>query len=123
MEVLVFGLQEETPEDVSIAELREIFQSLGLTTKRSNTLARYLIEKPGQGDIIFNENLKSAVEDVLQKLSDLIGEYSLYRPQGSDYDDDPNYVQEEYLQKLILQNFGSSRDTLLEALKCEDYEE
>lgn len=92
MEVLVFGRHDETPEDVSIAELREIFHSLGISTKRSNTLARFLIEAPGQGDIIFNENLKSGVEIVLQKLSDLIGEYSLYRPKGSAYDEDPNFV-------------------------------
>ena len=56
-------------------------------------------------------------------MSKLIGEYCLYKPEGSEFDNDPNFVQEEYLQKLVLQNFGNSRDTLIEALRCEDYEE
>ena len=56
-------------------------------------------------------------------MSKLIGEYCLYKPEGSEFDNDPNYVQEEYMQKLVLQNFGNCRDTLIEALRCEDYEE
>ena len=56
-------------------------------------------------------------------MSKLIGEYCLFNPEGSEFDNDPNYVQEEYMQKLVLENFGSCRDTLIEALRCEDYEE
>ena len=32
-------------------------------------------------------------------------------------------MQEEYMQKLVYENFYQSRETLIEALKCEDYEE
>lgn len=103
--------------------MREVVHSLGIQTKKCNTLARFLVETPGQGDIIFNENLRQEVETVLLKLQALIGNYCLYRPQGSDFDDDPNYAQEDFLQKLVLQYFSTSRETLTEALKCEDYDE
>ena len=94
-----------------------------MANKKANLIARYLIEIPGQGDLIFNENLTANIADVLDSMSKLIGEYCLFNPEGSEFDNDPNYVQEEYMQKLVLQNFGNCRDTLIEALRCEDYEE
>lgn len=58
-------------------------------------------------------------------MQNLIGTYHLYRAASSEEagDDDPHYVQEEYMKKLVLENFGRFRDTLGEALGCEDYEE
>jgi hypothetical protein len=47
----------------------------------------------------------------------------LYRAEGTAFDDDANYVQEEYMKKLVLENFGRFRESLIEALSCEDYEE
>ena len=123
MELLIFGQETNTDEMISIAELRQNFESLGMANKKANLIARYLIEIPGQGDLIFNENLTANIADVLDSMSKLIGEYCLFNPEGSEFDNDPNYVQEEYMQKLVLQNFGNCRDTLIEALRCEDYEE
>ena len=61
-------------------------------------------------------------------LSRLIGPYHLY--QAAESDDkletivsDQQCVQEEYMKKLVLENFGTLRDALNEALSCEDYEE
>lgn len=53
----------------------------------------------------------------------MIGTYHLYLEEGAEYNDDPNYVQEEYMKKLVVENFGRYRETLLEALRCEDYDE
>lgn len=47
----------------------------------------------------------------------------MYSEEGTGYDDDPNYVQEEYVKKLVVENFGRYRETLIEALRCEDYDE
>lgn len=41
----------------------------------------------------------------------------------ADYKDDPNVIQEEYMQKLVFENFSHYRESLVESLKCEDYEE
>lgn len=47
----------------------------------------------------------------------------MYNEEGTEYDDDPNFVQEEYMKKLVVENFGRYRETLVEALRCEDYDE
>ena len=85
-----------------------------------------MIESPSQTDIIFNENLTAELHQAVSKLQQLIGTYSLYRKEGSsvsEYDDDQNVVAEEYMQKLVYENFYQVRETLSEALQCEDYEE
>ena len=85
-----------------------------------------MIESPSQTDIIFNENLTTELQQAVSKLQQLIGTYSLYRKEGSsvsEYDDDQNVVAEEYMQKLVYENFYQVRETLSEALQCEDYEE
>ena len=97
MELLIFGQETNTDEMISIADLRQYFESLGFANKKANLIARYLIEIPGQGDLIFNENLTANIADVLDSMSKLIGEYCLYKPEGSEFDNDPNYVQEEYM--------------------------
>lgn len=110
-------------QDISIAELKVKFEGLGIQTKKSTQLARYLIELPTQGEIIFNDQLKAQSRDVVDKLANLIGQYHLYGSAGSAFDDDPNFVQEEYMKKLVVENFGRYRETLVEALRCEDYDE
>ena len=53
----------------------------------------------------------------------LVGPYHLYRSEGNAYDNDPNFVQEEYMKKLVVENFGRYREAFVEALRCEDYQE
>jgi len=123
MEALLFGQEMNLDEMVSIAELRQVFEALNLPQKKALLVARYLVETPSQGEFAFNENLTVNIGEALVSLVKLVGEYSLYSPEGSEFDNDPNNVQEEYMQRLVLQNFGDSRETLIEALSCEDYEE
>ena len=47
MELLIFGQETNTDEMISIAELRQNFESLGMANKKANLIARYLIEIPG----------------------------------------------------------------------------
>ena len=82
-----------------------------------------MIEPPSSGEIIFNEQAKASGKEIISKLQKLIGSYHLYKPEGTQFDDNPNYVQEEYMKKLVLENFGRFRETLVEAVRCEDYEE
>ena len=86
-------------QDLSIKELSQKFEKLGLQMKKSIQLARFLIETPNSGETIYNENLKTSSQSILLKLQNLIGSYHLYREEGTGYDDDPNYVQEEYMKK------------------------
>ena len=72
---------------------------------------------------MYNENMTSQIGEALSHLMQLIGDYSLFSPEGASYDDDIGYIQEEYMQKLVMENFGDDREMLIEALKCEDYEE
>ena len=58
----------------------------------------------------------------MSKLKTLVGPYHLYHSEGNAYDNDPNFVQEEYMKKLVVENFGRYRESLFEALRCEDYE-
>ena len=98
MAMLLFGQDNSNSDEmISISDLRQLLESLGLTNKKANLVARYLVEIPGQGDLIFNENLTANVSDVLDSMTKLIGYYCLYKPEGSDFDNDPNYVQEEYM--------------------------
>ena len=59
----------------------------------------------------------------MSKLKTLVGPYHLYHSEGNAYDNDPNYVQEEYMKKLVVENFGRFRESFIDALRCEDYEE
>lgn len=47
----------------------------------------------------------------------------MYKAEGSNFDDSPEFIQEEYMKKLVLESFGRYRETLVEALRCEDYDE
>ena len=59
----------------------------------------------------------------MSKLKTLVGPYHLYRSEGNAYDNDPNFVQEEYMKKLVVENFGRFRETFVKMLRFEDYEE
>ena len=112
---------------VSIAKLRQKFEALGIQNKKATQLARYLLENAEPGsDIAFNENLTGSAPEALNKLQALLGQYFLYRTEEDPVDpddDEQNIVQEKYMQKLIVENFGNNREALIESLKCEDYEE
>ena len=54
MAPLLFDAQDSDAE-ISINELRSKFEGLGVQSKKSSQLARYLIEPPSSGEIIFNE--------------------------------------------------------------------
>jgi len=41
-----------------------------------------LVEPPGQGDIIYNDNLKANSETVFENLCSLIGDYNLYKTEN-----------------------------------------
>lgn len=110
MEMLLFGEDTNLEEDFTIAELRQVFENLNLPQKKALLVARYLAETPAKSDFIFNENLSIKLQDALENLQKLIGEYSLFSPEGSEFDDDPNCIQEEYVQKLMLENFRDSRE-------------
>jgi len=63
MEILLFSHLEATPEDISITELRDILhEQLAIASKKATQLARYLIEPYGQGEFIFNENLRAGID-------------------------------------------------------------
>ena len=56
MAPLLFDEQRyDSDAEVTINELRQKFEGLGLNSKKSTQLARFLIEPPSQGEIIFNE--------------------------------------------------------------------
>lgn len=56
MAPLLFDEQRYDPDaEVTINELRQKFEGLGVQSKKSTQLARYLIEPPSTGEIIFNE--------------------------------------------------------------------
>ena len=63
----------QTP--ITIGELRQKFEKLSIDMKKSTQLARFLIEPPGQTDIIFNENQKLQLLRVMMNLQKLIGQY------------------------------------------------
>ena len=129
MAPLLFGDQGfKDDAQISINELRQKFENLGVQVKKSTQLSRFLIEQPSQGEIIYNEDLRITCNEVVTKLQNLIGVYHLYHLAESEEAtssnaDDPHFVQEEYMKKLVLENFARYQNTLVEALGCEDYEE
>ena len=46
-------------QEVSILQLKSKFETLGIDEKRSQSLARYLVEPQNQSEIIYNENAKA----------------------------------------------------------------
>lgn len=101
-------------------QLKERFDVLDIPSKKGLLLARYLVEPQDVAEVIYNENAKSQQEEVLQVLRDTLGEYKLF---SSDPEEDDNYIIEKDLQDQLAEKFGKCRNTLVEALQCEDFEE
>ena len=84
MAPLLFDLETfDSNAQVSINEIKQKFENLGIGAKKSTQIARFLIEPPSQGEVIFNETLKAKSDDIVMKLQNLIGQYHLYCPEGT----------------------------------------
>lgn len=116
---------KSTREDteISIIDLKGKFDALGVPAKKGGLLARYLIEPLNQAEIVYNENAKSTQSEIILVLKDLIGDYKLYKQSEDQECDDSLYVSQELMQKLIVERFGRSKQSFIESLKCEDYDE
>ena len=131
MAPLLFGFEGsyDPTEQISIKDIKAKFEDLGIQTKKAVQLARYLVEnnqhqnQNQSGEVLYNENLTAETQIILISLQQLIGHYYLYKDEGSEYDQDQNCIQEEYIQKLVYENFYPIRESFYEALRCEDYEE
>lgn len=116
--------QYEPDKQISIQELKERFERIGVQTKKSLQVARYLVEPTSSDEFVVNEGLKLEQHEVLKNLHQLIGQYYLYiQEETTGYTNDPNVIQEEQMQRLLVENFAQMRETLIESLKCEDYDD
>ena len=79
-------------------------------------MARYLVEPPSQGEVVFNDKALSTQGEIIRELKETIGHYRLYKAEGYEIEDDNNYVAEEYMKKVVFETFGKYRDTLVESL-------
>ena len=124
--LLFEGTEIAADDELSIDEMKTVFEHVGLSAKKSTLVARYLIEPESQDDILYNESMRADVSQILLKLKELVGEYCLYASNSDQVDvnnDDSTFIQEEYMQRMVFSNFWNQKETLLESLKCEDYEE
>lgn len=64
--------------EVSISQLKQQFESIGLSDKDSLSLARMLIEREADKMVSFDENRSATQADVVVALNSFIGEYELY---------------------------------------------
>ena len=96
-----------------------IFESQGISGSKSLLMARYLIEPPSQGELILNEQAQSTQGEIIRELKETIGVYRLYKSEGHEIDDDTNYVSEEYMKKVVMENFGRCRESLKQNLESE----
>ena len=92
-------------QEVSILQLKSKFETLGIDEKRSQSLARYLVEPQNQNEIIYNENAKATQKEVIDLLNGIIGQYFLYTD-DAEKADDLKTIHVEKLQKMIVDNFG-----------------
>ena len=92
-------------QEVSILQLKSKFETLGIDEKRSQSLARYLVEPQNQSEIIYNENAKATQKEVIDMLNGIIGHYFLY-VDVAEKADDVKTIHEEVLKKMIVDNFG-----------------
>lgn len=74
-------------QEVSILQLKSKFEKLGVDEKKSQLLARYLVEPHNQVEVIYNENAKATQQEVIEILNDTIGHYFLYVDQEDKADD------------------------------------
>ena len=112
---LLYGSEmvSDMNHQISISDLRAIFENLGISGQKSMLIARYLIEPPSNGDVILNENAKSTKGEIARELKELIGHYRLYQTDGQVIDDDENYVYEDYMKKVVMETFGRYKETLI----------
>lgn len=106
-------------EPVTIAEMKDCFDDLGVTKSKSLLMARYLIESPSQGDFMFNDQAKSTMGEIVRELKETIGQYALYKAEGYEIEDDANYVSEEFMKKKVVETYGKSRSELEDSLNSE----
>ena len=106
-------------EQVSIAELRDGFIDLGIPVSKALLMARYLIEPPTQGEVMFNEQAMSTQGEIVRELREIIGHYRLFKAEGYDIEDDTNYVAEEYMKKVVFETYGKKKEAFQESLHSE----
>jgi len=99
-------------EDVSIEELKSLFEQLGIQTQKSQWLARYIVEPQSGAEIVLNEALTCTKDQALAQLAELIGPYEIYEQ-----------VNDPSMTKLFFGTYAEHRGTLYNALKLADYEE
>jgi len=109
-------------QEVSILQLKSKFETLGVDEKRSQSLARYLVEPQNQTEIIYNENAKATQKEVIEMLQGIIGHYFLYTEDAAKADD-VKTMHEDMLRRMIVDNFGRQRTSFVDMLQCEDYDE
>ena len=101
--------------------MKSKFEKLGVDEKKSQLLARYLVEPQNQVEVIYNENAKATQQEVIEILSDTIGHYFLYVDQ-EDKADDKKTAHEGMLIKMVVDNFGRQRASLVEEFNDMDFE-
>ena len=90
-----------------------MFEFNGFSEKKSEMLARYLVEPRDQGSQVELEEERSATErNIIAHLESSIGHYKLYTQQET-----------QQLTKKVQKELTQCRDTLKETLELEDYEE
>ena len=115
---LIFSEGNED-DQISIADLSGRFENLGINPSKAMLMARFLIEPPSQGEVVYNEKAVSTQGEILIEFKKTIGHYRLYKSEGYEIEDDTNYVSEEYMKKVVVESFGRSKDALEESLQSE----
>lgn len=108
-------------QEVSILQLKSKFEKLGVDEKKSQLLARYLVEPQNQVEVIYNENAKATQQEVIEILNDTIGHYFLYVDQ-EDKADDKKTAHKDMLSKMFVENFGRQRSSLIDEFNDMDFE-
>jgi hypothetical protein len=107
------------PEDeITLKDLKVKFESLGVKAPKSQQLARYLVEPKVGGEVVFSDNSYCTQKEVIDHLYVLIGPYKIYS-EGSGED----YANDAKMQAAAVNKFGRLKQTLSDALACEDYED
>lgn len=98
---------------VTVAKLRDALETNGFSDKKAELLARYLVEPREQTSLPLDHERAASQRTVAAALEEGVGHYKLF---GSGPEQGQLVKQ---LQKLL----GNCRDTLLETLQLEDYDE
>ena len=98
---------------VSIRKLRDMFEFNGFTDKKSELLARYLVEPRDQAQVEVDEDREANQRSVIAVLEESVGHYKVYG--GGN--------EGQALVKRVQKILQKCRDTLRETLELEDYDE